>query len=84
MGHTSPLEARFCAQVAHAVEGMTRAEGDAIVQQLVARYRDVLPSADIGKHFRETYNLDTLEPTPEWQATNQAVLSELSELGLSL
>jgi len=84
MGHTSPLEARFCAQVAHAVEGMSRAEGNQLVNKLVTRYRDGLPSADIGKHFRETYNLDTLEPTPEWQATYQDVLSELEELGLTL
>jgi methylamine--corrinoid protein Co-methyltransferase len=84
MGHTSPLEARFCAQVAHAVEGMTRADGNDLVNKLVARYRDSLPSADIGKHFRETYNLETLEPTPEWQAIYGDVLSELNELGLSL
>ncbi len=84
MGHTSPLEARFCAQVAHAVEGVTRAEGNDLVQILVAKYRDSLPSADIGKHFRDTYNLDTLEPTPEWQSIYQGVISELKELGLSL
>lgn len=84
MGHTSPLEARFCAQVAHAVEGVSRAEGNAIVQKLVAKFRDKLPTADIGKHFRETYNLDTLEPTPEWQGTYEEVITELKELGLSL
>jgi hypothetical protein len=84
MGHTSPLEARFCAQVAHAVEGMTRSEGDALVQKLVVKYRDRLQSPDIGKHFRETYNLDKLLPTPEWQEVYETVISELNELGLSL
>jgi methylamine--corrinoid protein Co-methyltransferase len=84
MGHTSPLEARFCAQVAHAVEGMTRADGNAMVQKLVEKYQDTLPSADIGKHFREVYNLDTLEPTPEWQGTYQDVITELNAMGLSL
>jgi methylamine--corrinoid protein Co-methyltransferase len=84
MGHTSPLEARFCAQVAHAVEGMTRDEGNTLVQKLVARYSDGIPTADIGKHFRETYNLDTLQPTPEWLGTYQDVISELTDLGLAL
>lgn len=84
MGHTSPLEARLCAQVAHAVEGMTRVEGNAIVQKLVAKYRDALPTADIGKHFREVYNLDTLEPTREWQQTYEEVITELKGLGLPL
>jgi methylamine--corrinoid protein Co-methyltransferase len=83
-GHTSPLEARFCAQVAHASEGMSRAEGNALVQKLVAKYRDKLPTADIGKHFRETYNLDTLEPTPEWQGNYEEVITELEKLGLVL
>jgi methylamine--corrinoid protein Co-methyltransferase len=84
MGHTSPLEARFCAQVAHAVEGMSRAEGNELVQKLVAKYRESIPTADIGKHFRETYNLDTLEPAQDWQETYRKVISELNELGLSL
>jgi len=84
MGHTSPLEARFCAQVAHTVEGMTRDEGNTLVQKLVARYSDGIPTADIGNHFRETYNLDTLEPTPEWLGTYQDVISELTDLGLAL
>jgi methylamine--corrinoid protein Co-methyltransferase len=84
LGHTSPLEARFCAQVAHAAEGMSRIEGNAIVQKLVEKYRDSLKDADIGKHFREVYNLDTLEPTPEWQQTYQEVVTEFNELGLSL
>lgn len=84
MGHTSPLEARLCAQVAHAVEGITRTEGNELVSNLVARYQEGIPSADIGKHFRETYNLDTLEPTPEWTATYQEAIKDLTGLGLAL
>ena len=59
-------------------------EGNTLVQKLVARYSDGIPTADIGKHFRETYNLDTLEPTPEWLGTYQDVISELTDLGLAL
>jgi hypothetical protein len=84
MGHTSPLEARLCAQVAHAVEGITRTEGNELVSNLVARYQEGIPSADIGQHFRETYNLDTLEPTPEWTATYQEAIKDLTGLGLAL
>jgi methylamine--corrinoid protein Co-methyltransferase len=84
LGHTSPLEARFCAQVAHATEGISRADGNILIQQLVEKYQDGLADADIGKHFKEVYNLDTLEPTPEWQHTYEAVIQELEEMGLSL
>ena len=84
MGHTSPLEARLCAQVAHAIEGMTRAEGNAIVKKLVPKYRDGLAAPDIGKHFREVYNLNTLEPTLEWLQVYEEVIAELKMLGLPL
>ena len=84
MGHTSPLEARLCAQVAHAVEGMTRAEGNGIVKKLVYKYRNALAAPDIGKHFREVYNLDTLEPTRAWLQVYEEVITELKKLGLPL
>ncbi len=84
MGHTSPLEARFCAQVAHSVEGMTRKEGNSMVQKLVAKYQEKIPTADIGKHFRETYDLDSLEPTPEWMGVYEEVVVEFTSLGISL
>ncbi len=84
MGHTSPLEARFCAQVAHAAEGMSRKDGNALVQKLVTKYAEKIPTADLGKHFRETYNMDTLEPVPEWQAVYEEVFKEIKELGLEL
>lgn len=84
LGHTSPLEARLCAQVAHAVEGMSREEGNALVTQMVNKYQDLLPTADLGQHFRETYNLETLEPAPAWQKIYDEVIEELKEMGLSL
>lgn len=84
MGHTSPLEARLCAQVAHAAEGMTRTEGNTLVSKLVPRYREAIASADIGRHFKEVYNLDTLEPTQEWLRVYEQVVIELKTLGLKL
>ena len=84
MGHTSPLEARLCAQVAHAAEGMTRVEGNSLVKKLVLKYRDALGSADIGRHFREVYDLHTLQPGPEWMKIYEEVVNELRSMGLTL
>jgi methylamine--corrinoid protein Co-methyltransferase len=84
MGHTSPLEARLCAQVAHAVEGMSRVEGNALLKKIVPKYCHALPTANIGKHFRDVYNLDTLEPTHDWLQVYEEVIAELTMLGLSL
>jgi hypothetical protein len=84
MGHTSPLEARLCALVAHAAEGMTRQEGNAMVKKLVLKYRDDLVTPDLGKHFRDVYHLDELGPTREWMQIFTEVTSELKEMGLPL
>jgi methylamine--corrinoid protein Co-methyltransferase len=84
MGHTSPVEARLCAQVAHASEALSREEGNDLVTKLVNKYQDLIPTADTGKHFRETYNLEILEPAPAWQKIYEEVISELRELGLSI
>jgi methylamine--corrinoid protein Co-methyltransferase len=83
--HTTPLEARFCAQVAHAAEGMPRREADAIVKQLAGKYRDGLKAGQIGKPFHEAYDLETLEPSPEWQRIYADVCAEMErDFGLKL
>jgi methylamine---corrinoid protein Co-methyltransferase len=85
MGHTTALEARFTAQVSHAAEGMTRADADPIVRRLMAKYADRMSEIQIGKPFQEAYNLDTLEPIPEWQGMYDEVCQELDdEFGLKL
>ncbi len=84
LGHTSPVEARLCARVAHASEALSREEGNALVTQLVHKYQEKIPTADIGRHFRETYDLEKLEPKPAWQKTYEVVLDELKGMGLSL
>jgi methylamine--corrinoid protein Co-methyltransferase len=85
MGHTTPLEVRFCAQVAHAVEGMSRKEGDTIVRKLVELYGPGQAEQKIGKHFKEVYNLDTLQPTADWQRTYDEACKEFKEwFGLDL
>lgn len=83
-GHVSGLEARFAAEVAHAAAGMSRQDADSLVRQLIARYEDELDQRPVGQYFSEVYDVETLEPTPEWQATYEAVKEELAEMGLKL
>lgn len=83
--HVSGLEARFTAQVAHAAEGLTRAEADPIVQALFSRYKDNQKAQPIGKPFPEVYDLETVQPKPEWQSIYEEVCAELEEeFGLKL
>ncbi len=83
-GHISGLEARFMAEVAHATAGMSRADANEIVQQLVARYADDLDKRPIGKRFDEVYDPVRVQPTAEWLAVYEEVKAELRELGLNL
>jgi methylamine--corrinoid protein Co-methyltransferase len=82
--HVSGLEARFMAQVTHASEGLTRREADPIVCQLVAKYEGNQKSMPAGKRFSEVYDLETVQPLPEWQRMYDDVCQEVEQLGLKL
>lgn len=83
-GHVSGLEARWMAEVAHATEGMSRADANAIVLELIARYQDDLDKRPVGKRFDEVYDVVRVQPTDEWLAIYEEVKQEVAALGLPL
>jgi methylamine--corrinoid protein Co-methyltransferase len=82
--HTSGLEARFQAEVAHATLGKTREEVNHLVKVCLAKYQSKLAKPDLGKAFPQLYDLETLEPTPEWHGVYLQVKEELVALGLDM
>lgn len=82
--HASGLDAKICGEVAHAVSGMSRREADELVKQIVPLYEADLPTNPIGKPFEEVYDVDKVEPTPEWQGMYDEVREELIRMGLPL
>lgn len=76
--HATPLEARFSAQIAHAVAGMTRKEADPIVLNLIENYVDKLGDDNIGRPFTELYNMETLKPLNIWEDIYFEVCHELN------
>ena len=82
--HTSGLEARFQAEVAHATLGKTRQEVNELVLQCLGKYKDKLAQPNLGKPFPELYNLNTLEPTQEWLDFYNKVKDGLSAMGLDM
>lgn len=83
--HATPLEARFCGELAHAVEGMTRKDADPIVLNLVEKYKNIQSERLIGQPFTEVYDLDTLQPTPEWHGIYEEVCKEMkTNFGIAL
>lgn len=82
--HASGLDSKICGEITHAVSGMTRKQVNEIVKQIIPLYVDDLAKKPIGKPFEEVYDLDNIEPTPEWQGMYDEVREELIKLGLPL
>jgi methylamine---corrinoid protein Co-methyltransferase len=82
--HCSGLEARFMAEVAHACEGLSRAEADRMARVLNESYKDVHKTIEKGKSFVECYDLESLQPTAEWGGMYAAALDRMHALGLNL
>ena len=82
--HVSGLEARFTAEVARAASGLSRAEGDRLVKEMIACYQPILDKRPRGLSFREVYDPVMLKPTAAWTQTYQKVKQELRELGLPI
>ena len=82
--HTSGLEARFQAEVAHATLGKKRPEVNELVLACLGHYEESLPNPNLGKPFPEVYDLDKLQPTQEWLDIYGEVRETLSRMGLDL
>jgi methylamine--corrinoid protein Co-methyltransferase len=80
--HTSGLEARFQAQVAHSSLGITRGQANEYVLACLSHYEHTLANPNPGKSFPELYNTDTLEPNQEWLDVYHDVCQCLVQMGL--
>lgn len=82
--HCSPLEVSFMTEVAHAAEKMSREDADPLVKDLINLYKDGQREMKFGKRFDEVYDMETLEPSQEWQNTYDRAYEEVSKLGVPL
>ncbi len=82
--HSSGLESRFQIEVAHAALGMGRNDVNKLIINLVSKYESDLASPAQGKSFSEVYDLESLEPTEEWQSIYKKVSDMLLKEGLNL
>jgi methylamine--corrinoid protein Co-methyltransferase len=82
--HTSGLEHRFFAQVAHASIGLKRQDANELVLEIISHYETKHMDPPEGKPFADLYNVSTLEPGSEWLEIYHRVCTSLSTLGLNL
>jgi methylamine--corrinoid protein Co-methyltransferase len=83
--HTSGLEQRFFAQVAHASLGLSLQDANELVLRLLDRYEAThMRGAPAGQPFAEIYNSETLEPSEAWLTHYSNVCHELQTMGLDV
>ena len=81
-GHFSGLEARFTGELLSAACQLNREQAEEIVQKAYEKYEADLSTQPYGRHFKEVYDLKTLQPTDEWLRTYEEVKSEAAGWGL--
>jgi methylamine---corrinoid protein Co-methyltransferase len=82
--HISTLELRLGAETAHAVarSGMTRAQANSVVKEILARYGDDIPNAPLGKTFSELYDLERVKALDFYEEIYRQKREEIQKLGI--
>jgi methylamine--corrinoid protein Co-methyltransferase len=82
--HTSGLENRFNAQVAHSSLGLSREEANGFVLEFLSHYEESHKDPPAGKSFPEIYDLNKLEPREEWLDIYHRVSDAITSSGLDI
>jgi methylamine--corrinoid protein Co-methyltransferase len=86
--HATGLEVRLMGEVGQAVtrQGMSLKDANELVMQLLLKYEHVftLPEGNPGERFDRAYDLETVQPLPEWLAIYEQAKETLCEMGLSV
>jgi methylamine--corrinoid protein Co-methyltransferase len=82
--YVTPMEMLGSVQINEACVGMSRAEANDLVKELLDRYQDNLDNAPIGKKYQDCYDIDTGSPCQEYLDLYGEVMEELSAMGFSI
>jgi methylamine--corrinoid protein Co-methyltransferase len=82
--YITPLECRWMGEISHAASGMELGHMNDVVKALLPHYEDSIKTPDLGITFQQAYDMETLRPTPEWEATYRKVKEECIDLGIPL
>jgi len=82
--YLTPVECRFCAEVAHAASGLPLEKVNEIAKAVLPKYENAIKVPNVGKIVGEVYDLQAFKPKPEWQKIYDEVKQEAISLGLPL
>jgi methylamine---corrinoid protein Co-methyltransferase len=82
------LEARWMGEVGHTVarQGLDLELANRLVLKLLEKYEPVFdrPGGNPGVAFNQAYNLETLQPLPDWNRMYNEVKADLNRMGLTV
>lgn len=82
--YITPLECRFTAEISHKASAIEPQKMNEIVKELLPLYEATLKDPDVGRSFQEAYDVQTLQPVPEWEEIYRRVKREVREMGIPL
>ena len=80
----TPLEARFCAELAHTLAGMKAEQANELANRLLEKYEKEVENAPTGKRYQECYDLKTGKPSDDYLRLYEEAKAELASLGITL
>jgi methylamine--corrinoid protein Co-methyltransferase len=79
----TPLEASFCAEIAHRFAGKQADQANEQVNLLLEKYEHRMEMPPSGKRFQECFDLKTENPTEGYQRLYAEVKDELISMGIT-
>ena len=80
----SGLEARIIGEVMNAAAGMKRERASSLVKAILAAAGEKAKETSGLREFDEVYDLETVQPKPEYRAAAMRVKERLAAMGLPL
>ena len=82
--YLSPLDCRFCAEVAHAASGMDLAQVNELAKHFLPKYEDSIKNPDVGRPIQEVWDMKNFKPMADAYAAYAKVKKEAIEFGMPL
>ena len=79
----TPLEARFCVEMAYAATGVETSRANDWVNALLEKYENQIVSPPAGNRYQDCYDQDTGRPNQEYLDLYQEIKTELSLMGVN-
>ncbi len=80
-GHTG-LEAQLIGEVMEVTAGMPADQANELTLKIMVEVDELLPSVDKMLPFEEAYDVETVQPKPQYEAAMMKVKEGLARLGM--